>query len=186
MLKKGIRILGIDDSAFDNKTEDVLVVGTVYRDGIIEGILSTKVKHDGDDSTLKIVKMLKQSRFIDQVKFMMLNGIMLGGFNVADINKLNQRLSIPVIAITRKKADMKEVFKALSHVKKGKAKKMRIIKSAGPQHKVNFKGSSLYYQAAGIGERDIMDVIKQVGIEPIRLSHIIGSGIVKGESSGRI
>jgi len=187
MLKKGIRILGIDDSTFESKTKNVLIVGTVYRDGIIEGVLSTKIIKDGDDSTRKVIKMLKQSRFLDQVKLIMTNGIMLAGFNVVDINELHRQLNIPVVAVTRKKADMARVLKALSHLKKGSTnKKIGIIEGTEPQQKVDFKGNSLYYQSAGIDRAEVVKVIKRAGIEPIRLSHIIGSGIIRGESSGRI
>ncbi|MFH1285082.1 MAG: DUF99 family protein, partial [Candidatus Micrarchaeota archaeon] len=55
---KQIRLLGIDDSPFTRRRKNILVVGVVYRSGIVEGILSTTITRDGTDSTEKLFKMI--------------------------------------------------------------------------------------------------------------------------------
>lgn len=182
MLKRGIRILGIDDAPFKRGTHGrVLVVGVVWRDGIFEGVLSTHVQIDGDDSTVKILKMIERSRFARQIKLVMLHGIMFGGFNVVDIKKISQKLNIPVIGITRRKPNMAKVIKALQNVRNFKAK-LKKIERAGPSLRLD----GFYGQLARIDSTIAQKVLQRFGIAPIRAAHIIASGVVSGESSGRI
>ena len=62
MLKKEIRVIGIDDSPFNKYKKDrVLIVGTIFRGGsLLDGVLSTKVDIDGEDSTKKIIEMAER------------------------------------------------------------------------------------------------------------------------------
>ena len=194
-LKQGIRVLGIDDSPFSSKkspvskskSDKVLIVGVVYRDGIIEGILSTNVQRDGDDSTAKIIRMVKSSRFLPQIRVVMMNGVMVGGFNVVDIKQVSRKLGAPVIAVTRKKPRMKLVIAAINKLTGAKTgQKLKNLERAGKSLPLNFSGGSLYGQLSGISKKEADLIIKRIGIEPVRIAHLIGSGIVKGESSGRL
>ena len=64
MIKKEIRILGIDDSPFDKfRDKKVLIVGTVYRGGTyMDGVISTYAEVDGSDSAERIIEMIKRTR----------------------------------------------------------------------------------------------------------------------------
>ena len=77
MLKKEIRVIGIDDSPFNKfKKGKVLVVGTVFRGGLfLDGVLSTKVNIDGNDSTKKITEMINKCKFKPQLQCIFLDGI---------------------------------------------------------------------------------------------------------------
>ncbi len=67
-MKSGIRILAIDDSSFRRTDKNVLVVGVIKRLDSIEGIISCRVEADGNDATAKIARMISGSRFLEQVK----------------------------------------------------------------------------------------------------------------------
>lgn len=181
-LKKGARVLGIDDSPFTKNDSRVLVVGVVERDGAVDGVLSTTVERDGDDATERILGMISRSRFLPQVKVIMLNSIMMGGFNIVDIAEIHEKTGKPVIAVVRKMPDMKRVEKALSKVRCAEEKMAR-IKRAGKVHRID----KLYAQLAGITPEDAAGIIGRYrGIpEAIRLAHVIAGGIVRGESSGK-
>ena len=193
LTKEGIRVIGIDDSPFDkqNKSKKVLVIGVIYRQNIVEGILSTHITRDGTDSTLKLQKMISESRFSSQIKIILLHGTMMAGLNVIDIQKLSENLKLPVIAVTKTKPDMKSVYDALkkANPKTFEMKKKiieRIAEKCGEFEKTNIKGDKYYIQSAGMTQMEAADILSKFGIESLRLAHIIGSGIVKGESSGRI
>ena len=111
MLKKEIRVVGIDDSPFKKfQKNKVLVVGTIFRGGIfLDGVLSTKVTLDGNDSTKKITEMISKCKFKPQLRCIFLNGIAVAGFNVIDIQELNKKTKIPVIVIIRKMPDIKKI-----------------------------------------------------------------------------
>lgn len=195
-IKQGIRIVGIDDSPFEKHGpgKEVLVIGVVQRRDIVEGILSTAVAKDGNDATQSIIAMIKKSRFLSQVRLILLNSIMLAGFNVVDIQKVHGQLSIPVIALTRRKPNMAKVMLALkksSKTKKEYERKAKIVNELGSSKEVSIRSKIVglkkaYIQTAGIDAEEAQALLNKFGIEPLRLAHIIGSGVVTGESSGRI
>lgn len=181
-LKKGARVLGIDDSPFEKGDERVLVVGVVERGFLVDGVLSTVVAKDGDDATERLADMVCRSRFLPQAKVIMLNSIMMAGFNVVDIQELRRRTCLPVIAVVRRKPDMKAVKRALSNVCCAEEKMAKIAR-AGKCVRIG----SFYAQLAGISKEDAAGIMKRYkGIpEPIRLAHVIGGGIMRGESGGK-
>lgn len=183
-IDKNIRVLGIDDSP-KGRGGKALVAGVVYRGGTIEGVLSTHVVFDGDDSTRKAIAMLRRSRFADQVKVIMLNSIMLGGLNVTDINRISNEFGVPVIAVTRHLPRMEKVKKAIGHVKNEK-RKLKRLAMAGESVCFTANRTRRFAQFAGVSRDDVQRIFDAVGLEPVRLAHIIASGIVTGESKGRL
>lgn len=181
-LKKGIRVLGVDDSPFTRQDETVLVVGVVERDGIIEGVLSTRVERDGDDATEKISEMVKRSRFLPEIRGILLNSVMMAGFNAVDIKKLSEETGKPVIAVVRRKPDAARTQKALENAPNAARKRER-LKKAGPPKR--FYG--LYAQIAGVREERAAEFLRRrKGVpEAIRLAHIIAGGVRRGESRGK-
>ncbi|MBW2989119.1 DUF99 family protein [Candidatus Woesearchaeota archaeon] len=186
MYKKEIRTLGIDDSPFRKFTKgDVLVVGTLFRGGmILDGLVSTKVRIDGRNSTEKLARMINRSKFRRQLRCILLNGIALGGFNVVDIKELNKKTGIPVIVVIRKYPDFKKIEDTLKRInKKGK---YELIQKAGPVEKTD----KIYIQRKGISKEKAKEIIKitctrSLIPEPIRAAHLIAGGIVNGESRGK-
>lgn len=190
MLKSEIRILGFDDGSFDSTMKRVPVIGVVYRGGkFLDGILRTDVSIDGTDATQKLVKLINASRHKQQLKVIMLDGITLGGFNLVDIKMLAKKTGLPVIVINRKHPNLVKVKKALKHFKDFK-KRWEIVKSAGEIKKCEFEGKKVYYQAVGVSDEEAEDIIilsttHSFIPEPLRVAHLIATGIVKGESGGR-
>jgi hypothetical protein len=184
-MKKEIRVIGIDDSPFDKfKDKEVLVVGTFFRGGDwLDGVLSTKVKVDGNNSTSKLISMINKCKFKPQLRAILLDGIALGGFNIVDINRLNHETRLPVIVVIRKYPDFDKIKDALKKMRK--VSKYRLIEKAGKVEKIG----KIYIQIAGISLKDAEEVLKicrtrSLLPEPIRVAHLIGAGIIKGESKG--
>ena len=191
-IKKELRILGIDDGPFNKKDKKCLVVATVFRGGnYLDGLLSTKVRVDGTESTTKLIQIIRKTKHLGQLQCIMLDGIALAGFNVIDISKLNKKTKLPVIVIIRRKPNLKKIEKALKRAnKKIWKKKMKLLKKAGKVYKLKLKNKRIYFQIAGIKENKAKEIIKVSAThaiipEPIRIAHIIASGIVLGESRGR-
>ena len=175
--------MGIDDSPFKKGEKGrTLVVGILMRGPAVEGVLGSSVEIDGDDSTDIIEAMISRSRFHPQVKYILLHSVMMGGLNVVDITELSQRLKKPVIAIVRRKPDMKKVHCALSNACCFEEKLVRLRKAGQP---VKVKG--LYAQFAGMDRKEAEELLSLwKGIpEPIRLAHLVAGGVVRGESRGR-
>jgi endonuclease V-like protein UPF0215 family len=185
-MKEEIRIIGIDDAPFDKFSEkEALVIGTIYRGGnYMDGLLSTKVKVDGSDATKKVAAMINKCKFKKQLRCIFLDGIAIAGFNVIDINELHKKTRIPVVVMMRKYPRIGEMEKALHKLKMDK--KMELIKKAGGIHKAD----GLFIQTCGINVSKAEQMIKLTKThsnipEPLRIAHIIASGIKEGESRGR-
>ena len=190
-IKEEMRILGIDDCPFDKKREKfVKVIGIVFRGSkFIDGVLSTKVRIDGLDATQKLVKMINQSSHKPQLKVIMLDGITVGGFNLIDIKELNKKTGLAVIVINRKMPNLKKVKKALLNFSDFE-ERWKIVKSAGRIKRfLTKRGKFIYYQNVGVDDEDAEKIIN-LSIsrsdipEPLRVAHLIATGIKLGESRG--
>lgn len=187
-MKNQIRVLGVDDGPFDKfdkKQKTALLVGTFFRGGdFLDGLVSTKAAIDGNDATSKIAGMINKSKhFKPQIKAVFLDGIAVAGFNIIDMQVLSKKTGMPVVVVMRTYPEFAKMKKAL--VKLGREKKIKLVEKAGKPIKLG----KIWFQYAGCTKEFARDVIKVTTKnsyvpEPLRLAHIIATGIVKGESSG--
>ena len=182
--------MGIDDSALLN--ERVMIVGTVFRGGDwIDGVLRSDITRDGLDATKVISTMIRNSRHYSQLRIVMLDGITYGGFNVVDIEELYRETGIPVIVVMRSYPDFEKIRSALGHFSDGEVR-WDIIKKAGKIEKLVTKknGTPIYIQKTGIGVKSAEKIVRLTSIrsnipEPLRVAHLIATGIILGESRGK-
>jgi endonuclease V-like protein UPF0215 family len=184
-MKREIRVLGIDDSPFD-KWHDryTTVFGAFFRGGsFMDGVVSTKIRVDGNNATSKLAEMVSSSRFKSQLKCIFLDGLNMGGFNVIDIHALYKKTNIPVIVVVRRKPDTPNIKRILKRL--GMGRKIAFLDRAGEPR----KSGKIFIQCAGISfeEADALVSITSTRSfipEPIRVAHLIGAGLVLGESKG--
>ncbi len=190
IIKEEIRIVGWDDGNFKFKSSGkVIVVGVIFRGGsFMDGVLKTEVEIDGTDATKKISESVKKSKFED-LRIIMLDGITFGGFNVVDIREINRNSGLPVIAVSRKRPNIK---KFLAGIKKLPNAEDRIsaTKNAGKIYEAKLSGGKLYFQCSGIDYKKAEEAIRLSATrsllpEPLRVAHLIATGITRGESVGR-
>ncbi|HEX3012901.1 MAG TPA: DUF99 family protein [Methanobacterium sp.] len=189
IIKREIRILGIDDAPFPPHTKNkVMLVGTIFRGGTwLDGVLRTYIKGDGTDSTANIIKMVNDSRHKDQIGVIMLDGVTFGGFNVVSIKEIFEETCIPVIVVMRKFPNFEKIKKALMRFEDCK-ERWALIQEAGTVYKIKNE-EPLYIQIYGIDLEDAEEIVsiattRSAIPEPIRAAHLIGAGIVTGESKG--
>ncbi|KXB03380.1 hypothetical protein AKJ47_02360 [candidate division MSBL1 archaeon SCGC-AAA261G05] len=189
--------MGFDDGSFEPQTEgEAWLIGVVTRGGQwIDGVLSNKIKIDGMDATPTIIDMVNESRHKDQVRVIMTSGITFAGFNVVDTNQVFEETGIPVIVISRKDPDLPAVKRALKNLPNWQ-ERWEILNSAGEIRSVKSVGTksretTIYVQTAGIKWEDAEEIIQTTTTrssipEPLRLAHLIATGISRGESVGRV
>jgi len=188
-MKKEIRIIGIDDMPFSFKDKNTDIVGVVMRGGTyLEGVLKSEITVDGMDSTDKIIKMLEKTKHRKQIKLIMIDGIALGGFNVVDCEKIFNEIELPIITITRNKPHMNKIKEALKKHFEDWKERWKIINN-GTTEEIELK-YKIYIKYFGISRHEAIESIKLATIrgaipEPIRIAHLIATGIKKGESRGR-
>lgn len=195
-LKPESRIIGFDDAPFEphSRGARVPVVGVVMRAGdYVEAVLKDEVTVDGRDANEVLENMLLNSRYLPQLKGILLDGIAFGGFNVIDIFRLSERTGIPVVSLTRDEPDMDSIFSALeTHFEDGRERADIVRK--GELVQFNFTSDRedmvLWGKFAGTDFPGALEIVKLTinrGAmpEPLRVAHMIGSALVKGESRGR-
>lgn len=189
-MKKQIRVLGIDDSPFKFGQGRVLVVGALVRvPNYLESVMKTDVAIDGMDSTERIIDMVGKSRYKDQIKAILIDGIAVAGFNVIDIQALHSALGIPVLTVTRDRPDLDKIKSALiGHFSDWRERYGLVVRHELREiptgHKPIF--------ASGLGMewdefREIVELSTVRGAvpEPVRMAHLIATAMTRGESRGR-
>ncbi|MEM7819245.1 MAG: DUF99 family protein [Candidatus Aenigmatarchaeota archaeon] len=184
MIKKEIRIIAWDDCRFRFKSKKVRIIGVIFRGGLfLDGLLSTIINKDGNDATDKIINSILYSRHYNQLSIIMLDGISFAGFNLVDIKELNKKTKLPVIVVQRKKPNMKKFINALNIFSDSKKRK-EIVKKAGKIYKYD----KIFYQKYGLSINECNEILKitctRANIpEPIRVAHIIASGLSRQSKS---
>lgn len=184
-MKQFCRVMGIDDGFFKPGTKTkTLLVGVIYRLGHkVEGIVSSEITVDSFDSTKQIVSMLSKKKFSSQISFILLSGINFAGFNIVDIKKLFEKTCLPIIVVFRKKPRFEKIESALKKIPHFK-KRWALIQRAGKI--VPFK--KIFFQFCGCSEKEAKTILRKTLLhsnlpEPVRLAHLIASGITIGEST---
>jgi len=183
-------VFAFDDGGFTFRKGTVAVAGVVVRlPSYLEGAAVTECEIDGLDATQRIAEMVIASRFREQLKAIMLDGIALGGFNVVDLDELRNRTSLPVISVTRRRPDLKAIRRALELHFEDWERRVGLIEKYAPRF-LSTKRWHLFVSSSGMGEgeaRELIDasVVRGNYPEPLRMAHIFAGAITHGESRGK-
>jgi uncharacterized protein len=188
-LKRDVRFLGFDDSPFTFEDEQVRVVGVVTRGAsYVERILSQHLRIDGDDATRVLCDLVQGSRFRPMLRGIFLNGATMGGFNVVDLDEIHREVGVPVVAVVRHEPDYAKSERAL---RKHLPDAQRRIELLGRQRPDPVKNGTftVWCTARGVDHDDLSRLLEASTVrgalpEPIRLAHVIASGIARGHSRG--
>ena len=189
-MKPHIRVLGIDDSPFGFEDGRSLIVGALVRvPSYLEAVMKTEVTVDGIDGTDRIIEMVSSSRYKEQIKVIMLDGVALAGFNVIDIAAVHESLGLPVLTVTRDPPDFDAIRSALRKHFEDWRNRFELV-TRYPLREVPTSSKPLL--AAGVGlewaefqELVSMSTVRGVVPEPIRIAHLVAAAMAKGESRGR-
>ncbi len=165
------------------------VVGVVTRGAsYVEGVLSHHVTTDGADATATLIRIVSESRFRPMLRAMFLNGVTLAGFNIVDLETFHQNTGVPVVSVVRDEPDYKKSEAALrKHFPDADAR----VDLLARQRPVAVKNGTftVWCFARGLETRELTTLLEAATIrgaipEPIRLAHVIASGIARGHSRG--
>ncbi len=176
-MKPEARIIAFDDSSFGFNDKKVEIVGTVFRSGTqMDGFVKTIIDKDGMDSTEKLIYSILTSCHYDQLSYIMIDGICLGGFNIVDIEALYKITKLPVIVVIRKRPDMSKFLEAMKNLDDF-VKRIIILSHAGNIYTYR----DIFYQRAGLTIRECEEILDKTCVnsnipEPLRVAHIIASG----------
>lgn len=183
---KTVRTVGFDDQPFDRDQSDpVGVAGVVCKGTSFDGMVWTRVTPDGADANRRLAEALAESKFLDQLHAVLLDGIAFAGFNVVDLPALAETLDRPCVTVMRRRPDFDAIREALRHVDRPD-ERMRTIRRAGDVHAAD----DVFFQSAGCSSATARTLVDRLGVrgyipEPIRIAHQIATAVADGESGRR-
>ncbi len=189
-MKDQIRVLGIDDGPFEFGQARTNIVGVAVRlPGYVEGVMVSDVEIDGLDSTQRIIEMLSPSRYLEQLKLIMLDGAALGGFNVVDVRRLNNELGIPVTTVTRDSPDYAEIENALRKHFDDWQVRLDMLRNTDVEE-YDTGHTPIFVGRVGIEREELAgifagSIVQGALPEALRIAHLIATAMARGESRGR-
>lgn len=183
ILNRAIRVVGFDDAPFVRRRGSrVAISGIVCANTRFEGMLWGQVRQDGWNATDTICKLLIGSKFLPQLHIVLLDGVGFGGFNLIDLPLLSQKLALPCVTVMRRPPDLAAMETALRRLPQPE-KRLKILQRAGTIHAF----PPFFFQVCGESPDVTGAVLKRLTDcgnvpEALRLAHLIGAAVVKGES----
>jgi hypothetical protein len=179
--------IGFDDAPFARAARgDVMLVGAVCARTRLDGVLRGAVRRDGQNAARVMTAMVERSQFARSLQAVLLQGIAVAGFNVVDVQALHTALGLPVLVVARRAPDLAAIRTALFARVPGARRKWRLIEAAGPMEPLR----GVYVQRVGLSREQAESLLSATTLhgklpEPVRLAHLIASGITTGTSRGR-
>ena len=189
-MKEQARVLGIDDGPFVKGDPTVPIVGVlVCPPSYIEGVLVSSCRVDGEDANSTVIRMVKGSRFAEQVRAIMIDGAAFGGFNVVDVPALSDELGLPVITVSRDLPDIGSIASALKAHFPDWERRLMVI-SKVKVRTVSLQQGCVHIASSGIDDAEADRLVRGCVVrgclpEPVRLAHLIATAVVRGESKGK-
>jgi endonuclease V-like protein UPF0215 family len=182
-----LRAIGFDDAPFarGRRGAPVRVAGVVCAATRFEGLVWGTVRQDGWDATRALAGLLRGGKFLPQLHLVLLDGIALGGFNVVDLEALAAALGRPCAAVMRRAPDLAAVERAIRRLPRPD-RRLEVLRRAGPVHEVG----GFVVQVRGPDPEETAAALARVTDrgavpEPLRLAHLVGAAVVRGESGRR-
>jgi endonuclease V-like protein UPF0215 family len=181
-------VLGVDDAPFEKGQTGPVPVVAVMMEGadLVEAVAIGAFAVDGDDATGYLAGWIGGLRFRASLQAVLLGGITLAGLAVVDVRALAQRLSLPVLVATRRAPSDAELVAALTAA--GLAARIPLVTGAPRAARL---GDGLFVAQAGTTDAEAARLVsaclrKAQLPEPLRVAHLVGAALVRGESRGRV
>lgn len=173
--------MGIDDGAFrrtDRRAPIAAVTLSTPQD--IEAIERGSVEVDGRDATERVIDLVRRTGHVADLRAALIDGVVLGGFNVVDLDRLAEALGLPVVSLTRRAPDLPRIRAALVKWFPHDARRRFTLLTANRLFRVPTAGRPLFASAVGCRRIDALALIRRSTVrgfwpEPLRLAHLVAS-----------
>ncbi len=180
-------VLGIDDGPFDKQVDVHVPLVGVMTEGadLVEAVAVTEFPLDGDSAAEFLAEWVLGLRFASALHAVVLGGISIAGLGIIDVEALAQRLGLPVMIVNRRLPENDPVIRALRAA--GLTERIPVVEKCPAAWRVS---DGLYVTSVGANREETERILESTRNksqlpEPLRLAHLIGAAIVKGQSRGR-
>ena len=145
---------------------------------------------DGRDATTRVVSLVRATGPLEGVRALLLDGAVLGGFNVLDLDALHQRLGLPVVALTRRPPEFARIRAALRKWFPHDAGRRWELLTAHRLFRVPTAGRPILAASVGCSQADARRLVERTTVrgywpEPLRLAHLVASAGRPRTGAGR-
>jgi endonuclease V-like protein UPF0215 family len=173
--------VAVDDGAFA-RTDTYAPIAAVVLSApdYVEAVRAFRVRVDGRDATTRVVALVRATGPLAGVRALLLDGAVLGGFNVLDLDTLHRRLGLPVVALTRRPPEFARIRAALVKWFPRDARRRWGLLTAHRLFRVPTAGRPILAAAVGCSRADAVRLVERTTVrgywpEPLRLAHLIAS-----------
>jgi endonuclease V-like protein UPF0215 family len=175
------RVVGVDDGSFARTDRYAPVAAVlVSAPAYVEAVRRSRVRVDGTDGTEAVIELVRSVGPVEGMRALLLDGAVVGGFNVLDLDRLHDALEIPVVAVTRRPPDFGRIHAALrTWFGSDSERRWRLLRA---HRLVRVPTGEEPILAASVGCRsaDAMALLRRTTVrgywpEPLRLAHLVAS-----------
>jgi len=175
------RVAAVDDGAFarDDRTAPIAAV-IVSLPEHLEAARTGQVRVDGTDGTRRVVALLRSLGPLEGVRAVLLDGAVVGGFNVLDLDVIHRAVRVPVVAVTRRPPDFARIASALRRWFPRTASARLGLLRSHRLTRVATGGEPILAAAAGCPATVAAWLVRRTAVhgywpEPLRIAHLIAS-----------
>jgi uncharacterized protein len=146
----------------------------------LEAVRLGSVRVDGLDGTRRVAALVRSLGATENVRALLLDGAVVGGFNVLDLDALRRACGVPVVAVTRRPPDFSRIARALRRWFPRTASRRLALLRRHRLVEVRTSGEPILAAACGCTAADAAWLVRRTAIrgfwpEPLRLAHLIAS-----------
>jgi len=174
-------VVGVDDGSFGREDAYAPIAAVVVSaPGYIDAVRRSRVRVDGTDGTDAVVRLVRATGAADGVRALLLDGAVVGGFNVLDLDRIHAQLGVPVVALTRRPPDFARIRAALrTWFGRDAERRWRLLR-AHRLFRVPTGETPILATAVGCRAADAIALVRRTTVrgfwpEPLRLAHLVAS-----------
>lgn len=173
--------MGVDDGAFLRRDRFAPIAAVVVSaPERIEAVRSARVRVDGRDGTARVASLLRSLARDEGIRAVLLDGAVVGGFNVLDLDALRRATGVPIVAVTRRYPEFARIRAALLRWFPRSAAARYALLRRHRLFRVPTGAAPIWAAAAGCSRSDAAALVRRTTVrgywpEPLRLAHLIAS-----------
>jgi uncharacterized protein len=182
------RVVGVDDGAFRRGDAEAPIAAVVVSlPETVEAVGLSRVTVDGHDATDRVIELVRRVGPPEGLRALLIDGPVVGGFNVLDLDVLRRSLGVPVVAVTRRRPEFARIRAALEKWFPRAARARYALLRRHRLLRVPTGGAPIWAAASGCPGRDAVALVRRTMVrgfwpEPLRLAHLVASA---GKPRGR-
>jgi len=176
-------VVGVDDGAFSrgDRYAPIAAVALTLPEHV-EAVRTGRVRVDGSDGTRRVVSIVRGLGSLEGVRAVLLDGAVVGGFNVLDLDAISRELGLPVVAVTRRLPEFPRIRAALRKWFPRTADARWALLRAHRLFPIPTGERPIFAAAVGCTQVDAVRLVTRATVrgfwpEPVRLAHLVASAL---------